>query len=352
MSTSGTYLFTSPQSEQIITDAYERIGIVPSPITLEQIQTAQRSMNFILSSWVNKGLNLWTVQEGLLGLQNNQRAYSLPLGVIDWLEAELRQSQRQLGGVPFSSEGGVASNAFDYNPNTACTQTGPNGYISYNWSPSQFDIEMVGVQSNVTDIYTLVFEFSNDNITWTQVGAPPAQTYTQGVLTWFAIAVPTNGSYFRVRETGGATLNIQELYFNTAILDIVINRQSRAEYQAQPNKNQTGQPSTFYINRQISPVAYIWPVPYGNFNCIHYTFIQQMQDVGTMINCAQIPTRFLEAFTAKLAHMLSVKQVKDLAKVQMLGQLAEMEYTIAGQEDRERVPLRVYGDYMQGWSQV
>lgn len=353
MSTSGTYLFTQPKSVELITDAYERIGELPSPLVENQIISAQRSLNFILSSWINRGLNLWTVKQGMLALNTNQYAYSLPLGVVDWLEATLRQSQRNLGGISFSSAGGNAASAFDQNPATACTQTSPDGYISYNWGMVQFAIGLVGIQSNVTIDYTLVFEYSNDNITWMQVGAPPSQTYEQGVISWFVILVPTLGRYFRVRETGGATLDVQELYFNTTIQDTIISRQSRAEYVAQPNKAQTGQPTTFYIDRQISPTAYIWPTPYGNFNNIYYTYINQIEDIGSMINSAEIPTRFLEPLCATLAFQLAQKKNGlDLNKLNFLKSYADEQYALAATEDRERVPLRIYGDYMQGWTQV
>ena len=58
MSTSGTYSFGSPQSKDLIEDAYERIGILPAVITEQKIVSAQRSLNFILQEWVNKSNNL------------------------------------------------------------------------------------------------------------------------------------------------------------------------------------------------------------------------------------------------------------------------------------------------------
>jgi len=351
LSTSGTFLFQSPQSEQIITDAYERVGILPDLLTYQKIQTAQRSLNFILSSWINRGLNLWTVKREMLALYNNQNTYNLPQATSDVLEVTIRTSNRNLGGTPFASSG-VAANAFDNNPQTACSQTAPDGNIGYFWgNGNQYAIAMVGIQSKETLTYTLVFEFSNDNATWTQVGNPPAQAYTQGLITWFVIMVPTLGSYFRIRETGGATLNIQELYFNTALQDTIVTRLSRAEYIALPNKNQTGRPTSFYVDRQISPTIILWPTPNTLYNNLFYTRIEMPQDIGSMTNVPEVSVRFLEALTAALAHKLSIKESK-LEIIPILKQLSDEEYNIAGQEDRERVPLRIYGDYMQGWTTV
>lgn len=352
MATSETWAFGSPQNEQIIYDAYERIGILPDLVTGQKVKTANRSINFILQSWVNKGLNLWTVQQAMISLNPNQTSYTLPDHAIDILEATIRTSTRNLGGTAFTSAGGVAQNAFDNNLTTACTQTAPNGYISYNWGTSLYTISMVGIQSFVDANYTLRFEYSFDNITWTLAGSQPIQLYPQLQLIWFTIRVPVPANYFRVRETAGATLNVAELYYNSSLNDTTITRSSRAEYIAYPNKSQTGRPSTFYVDRQIAPTVYLWPTPDPQYNNMYYTFTRQIQDIGALTNTADIPARFLEALTAMLAFKLAVKESIDLGKVQLLKQLADEEYQIAGQEDRERVPLRIYGDYSQGWSQV
>jgi len=351
VSTSGEYLFLTPQVDTIVREAYNRIGVLGNIIDREQITNALRSLNCILSSWINRGLNLWTVKQGMLALVNGQTAYQLPNPAVAILEATMRQSQRALGGTPFSSNGGVASNAFDGNKNTACTQTAPNGYISYNWNNSQFIIAMVGIQSNVTTTYTLDAEYSNDNIAWTTALNIPAQQYTIGTISWFVIPIPIASSVFRIRETGGATLNVQELYFNTLIYDTIINPISRAEWMALPQKNQTGRPSAFYLDRQIVPTVYLWPTPNALFNNMYYTYIETMQDIGNLTNVPQIPSRFIEPVIAKLAHSLSVKRLDiPLDRVSYLKALSDEEFAMAKAEDRERVPLRIYGDYTQGWT--
>lgn len=350
MSTSGTYNFGSPQNVEIITDAYERAGVLPDFITQQKIETALRSINFILQAWVNKGLNLFTVKQGMISLNNGQTAYTLPNNGIDILEATVRTSSRNLGGTPASSAGGVAAYAFDGNPLTACTQTAPNGNISYNWGAGNYAISMLGVTSFLTLPYTLVAEFSFDGLTWTTGLTIPTQTFNQNQLTWFVVPVPIPASNFRIRETGGSTLNISELYFNTNINDRIINRASRSEYIAYPNKTQTGTPSTFWVDRQINPVVYIYLTPDGTYNNMFYTYTRQIQDIGALTDTAEIPARFLDALTAELAFRLAIKESK-FDKAPLLKSESNEAYTIAGMEDRERVPLRIYGDYMQGWTQ-
>lgn len=348
MATSGTHNFQSPQSEEIITDAYERIGILGDDLTAQKIQTAQRSINFILSSWINRGLNLWTVKEEMLAIYQNQNTYELPEATSDVLEVTLRTSNRNLGGTAFASTG-IAQNAFDNNPQTACTQTAPNGNIGYTWTPTQYAIQMVGIQSNVNADYTLVFEYSNDNATWTSVRTLQTQSFPAGLIEWFVIQTPTLGSYFRIRETGGATLDIQELYFNTALNDTLVTRSSRYEYMSFPQKAQTGKPSSFYVKRLINPSIVLWPTPNSQFNNLFYTRVEMPQDIGAMTNTPDVPSRLLEPLTAALSYKLAYKEGKyDVAEV--LKKDAIEEYIIAANEDRERVPTRIYGDYTQGWS--
>lgn len=352
MSTSGTYNFSSPIVETIVNDAYERIGIIPDVLTSQQIQSAIRSINFTLTSWTNnyKGLKLWTVQQNMLSLNAGQATYNLPPYTIDILEAQLRTSTRNLGGTPFTSAGGNAANAFDGNPNTACTQTAPNGYISYTWTSAQYAIALVGIQSNVTTIYTLALEYSNDGTTWFPGSFPVAQSYPAGTNIWFVIPAPTLGTSFRVRETGGATLNIQEIYFNTMINDTVVTRNSRSEYEAIPNKNQIGRPSSFLVLRTINPTVTLWPAPNNIYNNLFFTTSMQIQDAGQLTSNVQIPSRFIEPLCADVSHRLAVKNEK-VNLIDRLKAYSDAQFTIAAEEDRERVPLRIYGDYMQGWAQ-
>jgi hypothetical protein len=347
MSVSGTYNFSTPPIRQLIEEAYERIGILPALITPQRAQSAQRSMNLILQEWVNLGNNLWTVQQGVVALKANQNAYSLPLGCIDVKTATLRTMiMRILGGTPFSSEGGVAANAFDGNPATSCTQTAPNGYISYNWGAATNIPTMVGIQSHVTTEYTISVEYSLDNTNWLLAVNIPRQTYTQSNLQWYVIPKPLACNQIRIIETGGATLDIEELYFESYQQDMYMARFSESEYTSFPNKYNVGRPSGYWIDRQINPVMYVYLTPDGQYPMIYFTYWCAIQDVGTMQNMAQIPTRFLEALTAALAAKLAIKHAIEInidpTHIDRLERIAQQAYQVANREDRERVLTRFY----------
>lgn len=73
------------------------------------------------------------------------------------------------------------------------------------------------------------------------------------------------------------------------------------------------------------------------------------EDIGSLTNTPQIPSRFLEALTSELACRLAVKESMGnpqlLTLIPFLEKEADKQYALAAQEDRERVPLRIYGDY-------
>jgi len=347
---SGTYNFISINNLEMLEDALESIGQLPDTINPQQVRSLSRSANYILSDWTNRGLNLFQEKQEVLNLIGNQATYTLPTATNRILEATLRTSSRPLGGTAFSSAGGVASNAFSGTPGLACTQTAPNGYISYNYGTNNtFAIQMVGIQSNATRTYTLVGEYSIDNITWVTNLTIPAQTFTTGINVWFVVPVPFNAQYFRVRETGGATLDIQELYFNNNIYDTVISPISRSEYIAYPQKNQTGRPSLYYLDRQIVPVVTLWPVPIPPYSMMFYTRSVLIQDFGTMQNTVQIAQQFFMAFRDGLR--LEAAKKYNVAMIEECEKDYEASFARAAQENTERVPLRIYADYSSGWSQ-
>lgn len=349
MPTSETHIFNQTKSSEFITDAFERIGLLPDLIDAQKIQSAQRSANLLLSEWINKGLNLWTIKQGIIGLVPFQATYILPNATSDILNATVRTSVRNLGGVAFSSAGGIASNAFNNNSLTACTQDDPDGYISYNYgNNNNYFISMLGITSNIDNEYQISFQYSFDNINWISLLDTEESIYPEGITVWHAIPAPRSAQYFRILETGGSTLDIQELYFNNLLQDTIITRISDSDYTSIPNKNQPGRPTSYWLDRQVNPLVYLWPVPTPLYTTLYYTRVEMIQDIGAMIDMTNIPQRFYESFVGGLAAKLSLKFAPERFDI-LLRDYREA-FDIAAREDTQKVPLRIYGDYSQGWS--
>ena len=90
MATSGTYTFNLDVSD-IIQEAYERVGIeVKSGYDLV---TARRSLNLLLTKWVNEGVNLFTLDLTTLTLTKDSATVNLAANqYLDILDATVRDT--------------------------------------------------------------------------------------------------------------------------------------------------------------------------------------------------------------------------------------------------------------------
>ena len=88
MTTSGSRDFNLDVGE-IIEEAYERCGLEVR--TGYDARTARRSLNLMFADWANRGLNLWTVNQGTITLTSGQAQQTLTSDVVDVLEVVLRR---------------------------------------------------------------------------------------------------------------------------------------------------------------------------------------------------------------------------------------------------------------------
>ena len=343
-STSNTFNFQSIQVELLIREAFERIGILGDFVEPVKLDSAKRSINLLLLDWMSKSINLWTLQGTYLPLVTGQRQYFLPNTVSDVIQANLRTSTRQLNGTAATSDGGIAINAFDGDTTTSCIQTGADGNISYDYGVGATQqINFIGIQSNTTTLYTIYVDSSVDNVIWTPLFAMPAQVFTTGVIIWADVPTPVNTRSYRIRENGGQTLDIQEIYFNNNVLDYTISDVSKYEYNTYPNKYLKGRPTIYYLDRQSSePIINLWPTPSNQYNCLFYSYKKMMQDAGLYTNALEIPSRFYPALVWGLSWQLALKFNPKL--VEMLKGEYEQAFAIATKEDSENVPIRITGD--------
>ena len=87
MATSGTTAFDMDFTE-IAEEAWERAG--RELRSGYDLRTARRSMNLMTIEWQNRGINLWTIDEGVVPLVKGTSEYTLPADTIDLLEQVIR----------------------------------------------------------------------------------------------------------------------------------------------------------------------------------------------------------------------------------------------------------------------
>src|SRR6056300_1589775 len=87
MATSGTTAF-NPDFTEIAEEAFERAG--REMRSGYDLRTARRSMNLLTIEWQNRGINMWTIDEGSVDLVQGTATYDLPADTIDLMEQVIR----------------------------------------------------------------------------------------------------------------------------------------------------------------------------------------------------------------------------------------------------------------------
>ena len=85
MTTSGNSTFNLNLNE-LVEEAFERCGAELR--TGYDLRTARRSLNLLTIEWANKGINLWTVEQGQIAMVQGQITYDLPVDTIDLIEQD------------------------------------------------------------------------------------------------------------------------------------------------------------------------------------------------------------------------------------------------------------------------
>ena len=87
MTTSGTSTFNLDLNN-LVEEAFERCGAELR--TGYDMRTARRSLNLLTIEWANKGINLWTVEQGSIPMVQGTVTYNLPVDTIDLLDHVIR----------------------------------------------------------------------------------------------------------------------------------------------------------------------------------------------------------------------------------------------------------------------
>jgi hypothetical protein len=86
MTTSGTYAF-NPSLGEIVLYAYQNIGIRPTSVLQEHMESARMAANMMLARFSNQGVNLWAVDLVTVPLIQGQATYAVDGNTIMILDA-------------------------------------------------------------------------------------------------------------------------------------------------------------------------------------------------------------------------------------------------------------------------
>jgi hypothetical protein len=297
MSTSGTSTFNL-QFNELAEEAYERCGIEVR--TGYQLRTARRSLNIMTIEWANRGINLWTIEQGEIPLVQGQVAYPLPADTIDLLDHVIRQNQTTI-------------NQTDIN----ITRISESTYASIPNKLAQGRPIQVWINRQTNATY--------------DAGITLSSTIT---ATDTSITV-SDGSV--LGAAGYIQIGSEQIYY-TSVLGNTLQLCNRGQNGTTAVSHTAGAAISVVNLTTIN----IWPTANAGGS---YTFVywrmRRIQDAGTGTKTADIPFRFIPALVAGLAYHICVKQPEGADRIAMLKEQYEEQFRFAADEDREKASLRL-----------
>lgn len=286
MSTSGTVDSTVIDTAKVIDHAVRRCGLTPSTLTPEDLDTALDNLFLILTSLSNRGINLWCIDTQLVGLQEHKSTYLLQSGTLDVLSVTYRTGE-------------------------ALAHTATQAVDMYTAVfSSAVAVKTIGMYFNQTKKHSWLIEASVDGTTWATVDNLGTVQAFAGSWLWHDIDPAFATSHLRIRDTEpvvgvSPSLGVDTFRLMAGASEIPLSAMSRDTYNSIPNKRTPGRPVQYYFNKQMTQELTLWPEPADPFAHLLVRRHRQVQDVGTMQNTLEIPTRWFEAVVWELAKNLS-----------------------------------------------
>jgi hypothetical protein len=301
--TSGTSSFNL-DINNIIEESFERCG--SELRTGYDLRTARRSLNLLTIEWANRGINLWTVEQGEIPLVQGQILYALPTETIDLLDQVVRT--------------GTGQNQQDIN----ITRISESTYIT---------IPNKNAQGRPIQVW-INRQTGNTNATTATLSTTISATATSLDLSDVTMLGSTG-----FIKLDNEIISYSNLEKSTTSSAGTLSNLGRGQQNTIAASHTAGAAVTVTNVPNIS----VWPVPeQGNYYTLVYYRLRRIQDAGSSgSNTQDIPFRFLPAMVAGLAYHLSMKIPEALPRVQMLKAMYDETYQQAADEDREKAALRL-----------
>jgi hypothetical protein len=284
----------------IVEEAFERCGAELR--SGYDMRTARRSLNLLMLEWANRGINLWTIEQGQITLTTGQISYAIPTDTVDLLDHVIRT--------------GTASNQQDIN-------------ISRISEPTYMTIPNKTTTGRPIQVWV---NRQSGNISPTTVTVTTAVTTTATTITVSNVALlPSNGF---------VNIDAETIYYQAVS---TANNQLLNCSRAQNGTTAATHPVLTYVSINYLPNINVWPTPEtGTTYTFVYYRMRRIQDAGGGgVYMQDIPFRWIPCMAAGLAYYLSIKIPEvDPNRAQLLKADYEQQFDLAAQEDREKAANR------------
>ena len=297
MTTSGTAVFNLDLSE-VVEEAFERCG--SELRTGYDLRTARRSLNLLFADWANRGINMWTMEQGTITLVYNQMTYALPNDTVDLLEHQIRTQANSSSNQADLNITRISISTYATIPNKLTTSR-----------PIQILVQRNnGMDSPIGATLPSTITASATTITLSSTAGLPAQGFIKidnEVIVYGYITGNTLYNCFRGQQ--GTTA--------------AIHTSGTTVYWAQV------------------PCVTVWPVPDNSTTyTLVYWRLRRTQDAGQGVDVADVPFRFIPCMVAGLSYYMGMKIPDAYDRLPILKAQYEEAWTLAADEDREKAAIR------------
>ena len=297
MTTTGSTLFNMDFTE-IAEEAWERAG--REMRSGYDLKTARRSMNLMTIEWQNRGINMWTIEQGFITLTPGLNTYALPLDTIDLLEHVIRT-----GANTASTQADLTITRIS----VSTYATIPNKLQQAR--PIQVFIQRLSGQVN------------------------PTTSYLNGAITATATTI-TLDTVVGLAGSGFIRLESEDIYYTFITGNIL-----GGVFRGQNNTTAATHADGIAVFVPQLPAVTVWPTPDNSttYQFVYYR-LRRVQDAGAGSETADMNFRFLPCVVAGLAYHIAMKVPELAPRLDMLKSVYNEQFDLAAGEDREKAAVR------------
>lgn len=303
--TSGLSSFNLDLTE-LVEEAFERVG--SELRTGYDMKTARRSLNLLFADWANRGVNMWTFEQGTINFVQGQNTYALPNDTVDLLEHVIR-----------TGAGNVATQS-----DLTITRISVSTYATI---PNKLQ------QARPIQIWVQRYNGQLSPTGLTIAGGTLSPTNTTVTLD-STVGLPATGFI----KVDNEIINYGAISGNTLTSCV----------RGQDNTTAASHASGTAVYWAQVPAVTVWPTPDGSqpYQLVYWR-LRRTQDIGGGVNVADVPFRFVPCMVAGLAYYLSMKVPGATERMPVLKAQYDETWQLAADEDREKaavrfVPRRMY----------
>ena len=303
--TSGASSFNL-QLTDLVEEAYERAG--REIRTGYELKTARRSLNIMFADWANRGINLWTIEQGVINLVQGQTTYPLPVDTVDLVDHVIRTQANITATQSDLTITRIALPTYATLPNKL-TQGRPIQVWVQRYD-GMINLTAGTVVGNGTTGSTSI-SASDTTIQLTDVTQLPPTGFIQ-----------IDSEIINYSYISGTTL------YNC--------------FRAQQNTVATTHSSGAVVYWNQIPAISVWPTPDGSQPYqFYYWRMRRTQDAAQYGGYVMdVPFRFIPAMAAGLSYYVATKIPEGLPRLQILKAQYDEAWQLASDEDRDKAAIR------------